>query len=109
MASFPRITVDDFFRRFSRGQRAPIQLAPLDRVARHPFAEDVARWLLIPVLDFTEHDREAGQFKLQESLAHSLYEVAKRTQFYILACGNGMTLDTILTTAAIPPPRHRHS
>lgn len=105
MATFDEIHHLDFHQRieyeYENGtyRQRLIQLAPHEFMARHPFAADAVRVYLMDS-DFRE---QGTGYILRDSVAYHLLETMKRTQQYILASANGLTIQDIICQG-IPIP-----
>ena len=107
MASFEPIREVDYHQReeIVGGRRKLVQLAVHEYTARHPFAREANR-MYLTMEDVTPYGNvRNGLFVINESAGWALVDLARRTQQYLLACGNGITKDNLLTHRRPIPPR----
>ena len=107
MATFEPIRDVDFHHRIEDmgGRPKRIQLAVHQYTARHPLARDPNRVYLTRKDVRVYGNERNGQFVIVESVGWALVDLARRTQQYLLACGNGITRQDLLTWNGPLPSR----
>ena len=111
MASFESIREVDYHQREEviNGRRKLTQLAVHEYTARHPLAREANRVYLTMDEVQPYGNEQDGLFVINESVGWALVDLARRTQKYLLACGNGITEKNLLTRRkSIPSHVNKH-